>query len=169
MTVLRFPRRPSMSTSSMSTSSSVHPSVQPSVQPPSQPVQPPGQKPVSTPGLRHVSPNHPSLGMIWADNSLAGRSQSLGSAGIGSIIDLFPIDPPSGVHTQRISCGDCTMANSATCADCVVSLLADGPTETRSVSIDAEEAQTIELFNRAGLVPRVRHSCERAPGRAANW
>lgn len=149
MTVLRFPRRPSMSTSAS--------------------VQPPVQPPVSGSGLRHVSPNHPSLGMIWADNSLSEGSPSVGSASIGSVIDLFPIDPPSAVHTRRISCGDCTMANSATCADCVVSLLTDGPTETRSVSIDADEARTIELFSRAGLVPRVRHTCERAPGRATSW
>lgn len=112
------------------------------------------------PSSTQVSPDHPSLGLLWADNQAE------------SIIDLFPVDAGEPSHEprrQRISCGDCAMANTSACADCVVSLLADGPSRGRSVALDADEAETIDLFSRAGIVPRLRHSCNRAPGRAANW
>ncbi len=134
MTVLRFPARPSHSS------------------------------PSSRNPLTQVSANHPSLGLIWAND----QAES-------SILDLFPVHSSedrlevSAGDGQLISCNDCTMANTSACGDCVVSLLAEGPSRTRSVSLDADEAEMIDLFSRAGIVPKVRHSCERAPGRAANW
>ncbi len=112
-------------------------------------------RPRSQARLTQVSPRHPSLGMLWALENDQPE---------GSILDLFPEEPQ-----HHISCADCTMVNSKACADCVVSLLADGPADSRSVTLDAAEAETIDLFSRVGLVPRVRHTCDRVPGRAASW
>jgi hypothetical protein len=67
----------------------------------------------------------------------------------------------------RISCSDCCMADTNACADCVVTLLTDGPARTRAVQLNVDEATTVDLFRRVGLVPAVRHRA--AENRAVNW
>jgi hypothetical protein len=89
-----------------------------------------------------VSPNHPSLGLIW------------GQLSSGQLVD-----PNQTVSS--ISCGDCTMADTSACDDCVISLLAEGPPFERRIDLDASEANTLELFSRAGITPSVRHTCDR--------
>jgi hypothetical protein len=67
----------------------------------------------------------------------------------------------------RISCSDCCMADTNACADCVVTLLTDGPARTRAVQLNVDEATTVDLFRRVGLVPAVRHRA--AENRAVSW
>jgi hypothetical protein len=53
------------------------------------------------------------------------------------------------------------MTNTSACDDCVISLLSEGPPVERHVDLDASEANTLELFSRAGITPSVRHICNR--------
>jgi hypothetical protein len=95
-----------------------------------------------------VSPNHPSLGLIW------------GQLSSGQLVDPNP--PVSSISSiTSISCGDCTMADTSACDDCVISLLSEGPPFERRIDLDASEANTLELFSRAGITPSVRHTCDR--------
>lgn len=55
-----------------------------------------------------------------------------------------------------ISCDSCCMRATATCADCVVTHVLDGATE--SVTFDDEEMRVVRLLVRAGMVPTLRHS-----------
>jgi len=55
-----------------------------------------------------------------------------------------------------ISCDDCVMQHTSTCADCVVTFICNreaGP----EVVIDALEARAVSLLASAGLVPALRH------------
>jgi len=54
-----------------------------------------------------------------------------------------------------ISCDDCVMQHTASCADCVVTFLCDRP--AGDVVLDAEAAQALRVLAAAGLVPGVRH------------
>jgi hypothetical protein len=55
-----------------------------------------------------------------------------------------------------ISCDECAMQHTETCADCVVTfLLGNEPGE--AVIIDVEEARAVRLLSRAGLTPGLRH------------
>jgi hypothetical protein len=67
-----------------------------------------------------------------------------------------------------ISCADCVMALTAACDDCVVSLLVgvQSGNQRGSIELNTAEQQTLSLFTQVGLVPRVRHQCDRSPQRA---
>ena len=60
-------------------------------------------------------------------------------------------------QSLHIACGDCTMAGSSACGDCIVTFLCDGPASSRSVDLDADEAHTLALLRGAGLGPQLRH------------
>lgn len=55
-----------------------------------------------------------------------------------------------------ISCDDCTMLDTTTCEDCVVSFILDRAPDD-AVVIDAEEARAVRMLGDVGLVPRLRH------------
>lgn len=58
--------------------------------------------------------------------------------------------------TMTISCDDCTMRETHTCAGCVVTFLCDrDPRE--AVTFDAAEARAVRMLSRAGLTPPLRH------------
>ena len=58
--------------------------------------------------------------------------------------------------TLTIDCGDCRLAHTDACADCVVTFLCDREADD-AVVIDAAEARAVRLLGDAGLVPRLRH------------
>jgi hypothetical protein len=62
-----------------------------------------------------------------------------------------------------ISCDDCVMRATSACSDCVVTFLLDegagrerAPTNALA-DLDSEQARVVQLFGRAGMVPRLRH------------
>ena len=62
-----------------------------------------------------------------------------------------------------ISCDDCVMRATSACSDCVVTFLLDegagrerAPTNALA-DLDREQARVVQLFGRAGMVPRLRH------------
>ena len=58
--------------------------------------------------------------------------------------------------TVTIDCDDCSLQDTAACADCVVTfLLAREPND--AVVIDVAEARAVRLLGDAGLVPSLRH------------
>jgi len=61
-----------------------------------------------------------------------------------------------------ISCDNCCMRATATCADCVVThVLSPATTESaasESVDLDDEEMRVVRLLVRAGMMPTLRHS-----------
>jgi hypothetical protein len=74
-----------------------------------------------------------------------------------------PDDRPDDRSVFSISCDDCVMHATSACADCVVTFLLDErPGRERApagahLDLDAEQARVIQLFGRAGMVPRLRH------------
>ena len=62
-----------------------------------------------------------------------------------------------------ISCDACAMQATSACADCVVTFLLDeGLARERApagavTDLDGEQARVVQLFGRAGMVPRLRH------------
>jgi hypothetical protein len=61
-----------------------------------------------------------------------------------------------------ISCDECVMQATSACGDCVVTFLLDeSPARERApavpVELDDEQARVVQLFGRAGMVPRLRH------------
>ena len=62
-----------------------------------------------------------------------------------------------------ISCDECVMQATSACGDCVVTFLLDElPAHERAptgvpVDLDSEQARVIQLFGKAGMVPRLRH------------
>jgi hypothetical protein len=62
-----------------------------------------------------------------------------------------------------ISCDECAMQATSACGDCVVTFLLDElPAHERAptgvpVDLDSEQARVIQLFGKAGMVPRLRH------------
>ena len=62
-----------------------------------------------------------------------------------------------------ISCDTCVMQATSACADCVVTFLLDeGLARERApdgavIDLDCEQARVVQLFGRAGMVPRLRH------------
>lgn len=55
-----------------------------------------------------------------------------------------------------ISCGDCVMQHTETCADCIVTFICDRQPDD-AVVIDVAEARAVRLLAGAGLVPALRH------------
>ena len=62
-----------------------------------------------------------------------------------------------------ISCDDCVMRATSACSDCVVTFVLDeGAARERAPSdaltdLDCDQARVVQLFGRAGMVPRLRH------------
>ncbi len=56
-----------------------------------------------------------------------------------------------------IDCGDCVHQGTSICDDCVVSFIVGRQPED-AVVVDADQARTVRMLERAGLVPGVRHS-----------
>lgn len=56
----------------------------------------------------------------------------------------------------RISCDDCTMRESAACADCLVTYLC-ARDATDAVVLDLDEARALRRLSASGLVPEMRH------------
>jgi len=68
-----------------------------------------------------------------------------------------PVTPaPPVAPSLVISCDDCMMRDSETCADCIVTFLCDREPGD-AVVIDADEARAVRLLTGAGLTPRLRH------------
>jgi hypothetical protein len=55
-----------------------------------------------------------------------------------------------------ISCDTCSHEGTLVCEDCVVSFVL-GRDPGDAIVIDAAEARTVRLFERAGLLPALRH------------
>jgi len=65
----------------------------------------------------------------------------------------------SGVFT--ISCDECVMQATSACGDCVVTFLLDESSANQRapaplIDLDDEQARVVQLFGRAGMVPRLR-------------
>ena len=58
--------------------------------------------------------------------------------------------------TMTIDCDDCSLQDTAACADCVVSFLLDRAPDD-AVVIDVAEVRAVRLLGDAGLVPALRH------------
>ncbi len=59
-------------------------------------------------------------------------------------------------RVMAIDCGDCVMAATSACDDCVVSFIVNrAPGD--AVVIDADEQRALRLLQSAGLVPNSRH------------
>ena len=58
--------------------------------------------------------------------------------------------------TVSIDCGDCVMANTNACDDCVVSFIVNRQPGD-AVVVDADAARALRLLGGAGLVPESRH------------
>ena len=59
---------------------------------------------------------------------------------------------PSGSEWSTITCDDCAMDGTVACHDCVVTFLCGTAAE-----FDDQEADTLRLFQAAGLAPALRH------------
>ncbi len=61
-------------------------------------------------------------------------------------------------ETQPLSidCGDCVMARTSACDDCIVSFIVNRDPGDALV-IDVEEQRSLRLLSRAGLVPDSKH------------
>lgn len=64
---------------------------------------------------------------------------------------------PAVADAFTIDCADCAHQHTSVCDDCVVSFIVDREPGD-AVVVDADEARTVRLLERAGLVPGVRHS-----------
>ena len=72
-------------------------------------------------------------------------------------------NPIDDVTPFTISCDACVMHATSACADCVVTFLLDeGLARERApagggIDLDPDQARVVQLFGRAGMVPRLRH------------
>jgi hypothetical protein len=65
----------------------------------------------------------------------------------------------------RISCDDCVMRATSACGDCVVTFVLDEGRERAPAGVlagvladlDTDQVRVVQLFGRAGMVPRLRH------------
>jgi hypothetical protein len=58
--------------------------------------------------------------------------------------------------TLTITCDDCSMKDTETCQDCVVTFIC-GRQPDDALIIDVAEARAVRMLSRAGLVPDLRH------------
>lgn len=59
-----------------------------------------------------------------------------------------------------IDCGDCVMAGTTACADCVVTFIVKRDPGD-AVVVDADEERALRALGEQGLVPRLRHRARR--------
>jgi hypothetical protein len=70
--------------------------------------------------------------------------------------------PQSRDHRLSISCDECALQSSPVCGDCVVTFVlratdASGvPQPVDGLVLDGDEARVLQLFGRAGLVPKLK-------------
>ena len=64
-----------------------------------------------------------------------------------------------------IDCGECAMAGSAACDDCIVSFIVNRRPGD-AVVVDADEERALRSLAIGGLAPRLRHEPRCATGRA---
>jgi len=57
---------------------------------------------------------------------------------------------------RSIDCGDCVMAGTTACDDCVVTFIC-GRRPGEALVIDVEEERAVRLLSSAGLVPDLKH------------
>ncbi|MGQ0825862.1 MAG: hypothetical protein ACT4OX_12700 [Actinomycetota bacterium] len=62
---------------------------------------------------------------------------------------------------RTIDCGDCVMAGTSACADCVVTVIINRE-RGAAVVVDSEEERALRVLGDSGLVPRLRHHARRA-------
>jgi hypothetical protein len=61
-----------------------------------------------------------------------------------------------GREVLRVDCGECVMAGTPACDDCIVSFIV-GREPGDAVVFDAEEERALRMLSDGGLVPRLRH------------
>lgn len=64
---------------------------------------------------------------------------------------------------MTIDCGDCRLAGTAACDDCVVTFLLERQPD-EAVVLDVGEARALRVLGGAGLVPALRHERRRSTG-----
>ena len=62
--------------------------------------------------------------------------------------------------THTIDCGDCVMAGTSACDDCVVTFIVNREPGD-AVVVDADEERALRALGDEGLVPRLRHHSRR--------
>jgi hypothetical protein len=62
---------------------------------------------------------------------------------------------------RTIDCGDCVMAGTSACDDCVVTFIVNREPGD-AVLVDAEEERDLRALSEAGLLPRLRHVSKQA-------
>ncbi len=60
-------------------------------------------------------------------------------------------------ETLTIDCGDCVMAGTDACDDCIVSFIVNREPGD-AVVVDAAEERALRNLSEGGLVPRLRHA-----------
>ena len=66
-----------------------------------------------------------------------------------------------GMGDRIIDCGECVMAGTDACEDCVVTFIVERDPGD-AVVIDADEERALRALGETGLVPRLRHLPRRA-------
>ena len=61
----------------------------------------------------------------------------------------------------RIDCGECVMAGTSACGDCIVSFIVSREPGD-AVVVDAAEERALRALEEEGLVPKLRHHPRRA-------
>jgi hypothetical protein len=59
-------------------------------------------------------------------------------------------------RTRTIDCGDCVMAGTSACDDCVVTFIVEREPGD-AVVVDAAQERALRTLGENGLVPRLRH------------
>jgi hypothetical protein len=62
---------------------------------------------------------------------------------------------------RTIDCGECVMAGTSACDDCVVSFIVSREPGD-AVVVDADEARALRALGDGGLVPKLRHASRNA-------
>jgi hypothetical protein len=61
-----------------------------------------------------------------------------------------------GMTVRTIDCGDCVMAGTSACDDCVVTFIVNREPGD-AVVVDADEERALRALGEGGLVPQLRH------------
>ena len=69
---------------------------------------------------------------------------------------LDPFDDPRTDEPLVIDCDDCSMRDTPTCEDCIVTFLCSSEPE-QAVVIDVVEVRALRLLAESGLAPPLRH------------
>ncbi|MDZ4825753.1 MAG: hypothetical protein SGJ13_04715 [Actinomycetota bacterium] len=63
-------------------------------------------------------------------------------------------------HLRTIDCGDCVMAGTSACTDCVVTFIVNREPGD-AVVVDVDEERALRALGDQGLVPQLRHTARR--------